>query len=88
MNKKFALIEVVEREIDKPTFFNTHEEAYNEMLGRLATVLNVSVEELKEYDTTSDEYIDNDYDTGFTRDSAWTEKLGENYDWRIHEVNI
>lgn len=32
--KKFVLIEVIEREISTPEFFNTYEEAYREMKVR------------------------------------------------------
>ena len=77
---KYALIEVIEREISAPDFFESEEDAQAEMLRRLAEALGVKTEDVSMLHEGGDEY---DPGTGIMKDAAWTEQYGTNYDWKI-----
>lgn len=84
---KYILIEVQEREINTPDVFGSHEEAHDEMCARVAEALDVPVADIKESYLSGEEYNEN---TVVTTSSAWTERHGNNYDWKIfkcEEVN-
>lgn len=78
---KYILIEVMEREIATPQFFNTYEEAFEQMCRFMAQALGISYEEFN----SAKEEFDN-CDTGLTKFSAWTERHGNNFDWAIFEI--
>lgn len=75
---RWVLVEVIEREISIPAFFGRREEAIAEMRRRFAEVLGVEPRELAgiEYDVG---------DTFIGEVHAYTEKHGQNFDWRIFE---
>lgn len=80
---KFVLVEVIERDISTPEFFNTKEEAYTRMVEYMAQVLGET------YDTFK-EKIDSD---GFVEDGCINDEMafindchGNNYDWKIFEI--
>lgn len=81
---EYLLIECVEREVGVPVAFSTHGEAHAEMCKRVATVLGVGVEEVTESYLDGVEYSSN---TCVCRDSAWTERHGQNFDWKIFTRN-
>lgn len=81
---KFVLIECIEREINTPDCFKSHEEAYKEMRKRMAEALSIEPEELEEFEDWGDE-------VGISCDnnSAWiTDYHHNNYDWKIFEVKF
>ena len=45
---KYMLIEVMEREISEPEYFDTHDAAHDEMCRRVAEVYDISPDEVKE----------------------------------------
>lgn len=69
---KYMLICVAERDIEEPEFFDTLEEAHTAMCEQLADVYGVPVEDIKE------SYVN--------ESSAWGERHGNNFDWKIFEV--
>lgn len=72
---KYVLLEVIEREISVPEFFDTYEAAYTKMKDYVLEAAGVS-----ELDDASDFDIDNN--------EAWGERYGQNFDWKIFEVKI
>ena len=78
----YMLIEVIERSIHEPKFFDTYQEAFDEMAGRMAQAMGMDVSAL------IDEYYDaDDYDAGISENVAFCENRNhENCDWRICEV--
>lgn len=80
---KYLLVEVIERDISTPEFFNTHKEAYDRMCEYVSQVRDVSVEYLKD---NLNELGDFEWETTVNKDSAWTERHGTNFDWKIFEV--
>lgn len=82
---KFVLIEVQERNICEPAFFDTQQEAFDEMCSRFAKTMGVTVEAaILEY------YIpDNEAEEScILSTQAWTERYGKNFDWEIFELDI
>ena len=45
---KYMMIEVMEREISEPEYFDTHDAAHDEMCRRVAEVYDISPDEVKE----------------------------------------
>lgn len=80
---KYMLIEVVERKIADPEYFDTHDAAHDEMCRRVAEVCAVSLDEVK---ASYVEDEDLNEGAGVLEDTAWAERFGENYDWRIFAV--
>ena len=80
---KYMLIEVVEREIADPEYFDTHDAAHDEMCRRVAEVCAVSLDEVK---ASYAEDEDLNESAGVLENIAWAERFGENYDWRIFAV--
>lgn len=80
---KYMLIEVVERKIADPEYFDTHDTAHDEMCRRVAEVCAVSLDEVKA-SYVEDEDLNGC--AGVLEDTAWAERFGENYDWRIFAV--
>lgn len=76
---EYLLIECREREICTPVVFGAREEAHAEMCKRVASVLDVPVEDL--------DGIEFDSNTCICEDSAWTERHGQNFDWKIFTRN-
>jgi len=81
---KFVLIEVQEREICTPEFFDTQKEAFDEMCSRFAEAMGTTVE-----DAVSEYYIPECEDEAscIMTTRAWTERYGNNFDWRIFEMS-
>lgn len=76
MDKKFVLIEVIEREIGEPEFFNTYEEAYGQMKKYYHEAAASGCEE--------DEGLDGELNQW----DAWCENANhDNCDWEIFELN-
>ena len=68
---KYMLIEVMEREISEPEYFDTHDAAHDEMCRRVAEVYDISPDEVKE---------------SYLEDIAWAERYGKNFDWKIFAI--
>lgn len=82
----FILTETVEREIHQPEFFQTHEQAHYEMCSRLAAVHDVPVQQILERYSWDPENCIND-ESGLTENAAWTERYGNNFDWKIFDIS-
>ena len=79
MKKNYILVECIEREINLPEFFETEEQAYNDMAQIMADILGIQVEDIETYD--GDE-------VGISKSCAWiTDYHHLNYDWKIFKVN-
>ena len=78
MRKKFVLVEVIEREISTPRFFDTYEEAYSKMKEYYNEAVNSEdCEEDKELDGELNQW------------DAWCENANhDNCDWKIFIVEI
>lgn len=89
---KFVLVEVAEREIGAPQFFDTNEEAFEKMLERFANVLDYEIEEIKEI-------LDNEeafYEEGDGAGISWINgtayvnydvcSADKDFDWGIFEI--
>lgn len=79
----YLLVEVIERDIGTPEFFDTHKEAHDRMCEYVAQVLGVSVEYLKD---NLNEFGDFDWSTNVNKSSAYAQRHGNNFDWKIFEV--
>ena len=78
MKKNYILVECIDREINLPEFFETEEQAYNDMAQRMADILGIQVDEIETYD---------DYDIGISKSCAWINDYHHlNYDWKIFKV--
>ena len=80
---KYMLVECIERDINTPEILDTWEEVFDLMCQRVADVLHITKEEVKE------EYFeDGDYEIGITESNAWiTDYHHNNYDWKIYDVH-
>lgn len=67
---KYMLIEVMEREISEPEYFDTHDAAHDEMCRRVAEVYDISPDE----------------NAVVLEDIAWAERYGKNFDWKIFAI--
>lgn len=75
MEKKFVLIEVVERTITTPEFFDTYDEAYRNMEKRYIETASAGCDEGDEPDGELNEW------------DAWCESANhDNCDWAIFEI--
>lgn len=74
-NEKYILIEVIERDISQPEFFDTHDEAHDKMCLYMAAVLDETVDEIKKSGLVES-------------NSAWCERHGDNFDWKIFRVQV
>ncbi len=84
----FILTETMEREIHQPEIFPTHEQAHYEMCSRFAAVHDVPVQQiLDRYNWDPEHCMDEQGDTGITENAAWTERYGNNFDWRIFDFS-
>ena len=72
----FVLVEVIEREISAPSFFDTYQEAYDEMVSRVRQVFGDDIAFCAEDDGTA----------VVQKMSAYGEKHGQNFDWQIFEI--
>lgn len=96
LESQVILVEVIERCIEPPMFFDTWEAARQEMIARFKDVLGLTDDDLDEAreDAEDDDYgegvvcnvVEFDEDTGFSDEAAWCEVLGQNYDWKIFEA--
>ena len=77
---KYLLVEVIDRDINTPEFFDTHKEAYDRMCEYVAQVWEVSVEHLKD---NLNEFGDFGWETNVNKNCAYTERHGINFDWKI-----
>lgn len=80
---KYLLVEVIERDISTPEFFDTHKDAYDKMCEYVAEVLYIHVDYLKYNLNNFGEFDDM---TCVRKNEAWTERNGINFDWKIFEV--
>lgn len=80
---KYMLIEVMEREISEPEYFDTHDAAHDEMCRRVAEVYDISIDEVKESYLEGEDLNEN---AVVLEDIAWAERYGKNYDWKIFAV--
>lgn len=80
---KYMLIEVKEREISEPEYFDTHDAAHDEMCRRVAEVYDISPDEVKESYLEGEDLNDN---AVVLDDIAWAERYGKNFDWKIFAV--
>ena len=79
MEKNYILVECIDREINTPEFFETEEQAYNDMAQRMADILGIQVDEIETYD---------EYDIGISKSCAWISDYHHlNYDWKIFKVD-
>lgn len=81
---KYLLIGVVERDINTPEIFETHDEAHDRMCEYVAEVLEVSKEDVKESHLMGECF---NKSTCVVDDAAWTERHGNNFDWKIFTIN-
>lgn len=81
---KYLLIEVIERDINTPEIFETHDDAHDRMCEYVAEVLDVSREDIKESYFEGEDFNEN---TGVIENDAWTERCGNNFDWKIFTIN-
>lgn len=72
----FVLIEVIEREISSPAFFDTYQEAYDEMVTRVRQAFGDDIAFGEE----------DDVGAVVRKMSAYGEKHGQNFDWQIFEI--
>lgn len=89
--KKFMLIEVVERKISEPEFFPDAESAKTAMLDKFKAVTGLTDEDLAAAEPETvvggeSAIMCVDQDTYFTDRAAMCEVHGENYDWKIFEI--
>lgn len=77
---KYMLIEVMEREISEPEYFDTHDAAHDEMCRRVAEVYDISPDEVKESYLEGEDLNEN---AVVLEDIAWAERYGKNFDWKI-----
>lgn len=83
-NKKtIMLIQCVERDMNEPQFFETHEQAHDVMCSQLADVMGIDVEEVKTAYEENEDYEDG---VGVTTNMAWAERFGNCYDWKIFNL--
>lgn len=86
---KYVLIEVVEREISEPEYFDTHDTAHDEMCERVAEVCAISSDDIKKSNGILASYLEDEdlnESAGVLENIAWAERFGEKYDWRIFAV--
>lgn len=80
---KYMLIEVMEREISEPEYFDTHDAAHDEMCRRVAEVYDISPDEVKESYLEGEDLNEN---AVVLEDIAWAERYGKNFDWKIFAI--
>ena len=71
---KYMLIEVMEREISEPEYFDTHDAAHDEMCRRVAEVYDISPDEVKESYLEGEDLNEN---AVVLEDIAWAERYGK-----------
>lgn len=81
--KEFVLVEVVERDISAPVFFDSFDLAHDEMCERISEVCETSKNEIECAYQDGGDFDDDTYISDF---KAWTEKHGNNFDWKIFEM--
>ena len=81
---KYLLIEVIEREVSEPEFFNTWDAAHTEMCKRVAEAYGLTQEEVCDAYMRGEE-LDDAYTV--LEYEAWGERYGKNFDWKIFEVS-
>ena len=80
---KFLLIEVIDREISNPDTYYTWEDAHNEMCSRIADILHITKEEVKESYMKGEELDDS---TCVIENAAWSTYKSAYYDWKIFQI--
>lgn len=73
---KYMLIEVMEREISEPEYFDTHDAAHDEMCRRVAEVYDISPDEVKESYLEGEDLNEN---AVVLEDIAWAERYCNQY---------
>lgn len=79
---KYMLIEVEERCIAAPKYFDTHDAAHDEMCRRIAEIYGITLAEAKR------PYLQCDLsgDIVVCYDAAWGERHGKYCDWKIFTI--
>jgi len=80
--KKYMLMEVIERDISEPVTFNSLELARAEMARRFGKRMEM---ECSDYDGIRAELGEDDYDNYLGPNKAFGEMHGQNFDWKILE---
>ena len=70
---KYMLIEVMEREISEPEYFDTHDAVHDEMCRRVAAQYVLRRPDCRFYGWVLE-------------DIAWAERYGKNFDWKIFAI--
>lgn len=85
---KFMLVGCMERDIQNPMFFDTYEQVFEKMCEQFGDVWKMTVAEVKEkFCDIPDDEFDPDGDGFVGHYSAFTERYGNNYDWKIFSVS-
>lgn len=80
---RYILCETIEREISTPEIFQTHDAAHAEMRKRVSESSGIPEFEIDGAYLAGEPV--NDY-TAILNDSAYTEKYGVNFDWKIFAI--
>lgn len=78
--KNWMLVCCYERDIEEPQFFETYEEAYEQMRMEFLAMLGWKEEELEEM------LIESGDECGLVKMAAWAERYGNNCDWKIFNL--
>lgn len=86
--KEYVLLEVIEREISQPAFFDNLSDAQMTMCRRFAQSLGVPEGDVWDSFLENDSYTAEDNDCcHLERMSGYAERYGQNFDWKIFEVS-
>lgn len=80
----FLLIEVCNRDVDVFGLYKNHDDAHMALCERLAEALSIPIEVVKESYLSGEELNDV---TCVLTDMAWSEKLGQQFDWKIVQLD-
>lgn len=80
--KKYMLMEVIERDISEPVTFSSLELAQAEMARRFGMRMEMNC---SDYDGIRAELGEDDYDNYLGPNKAFGEMHGQNFDWKVFE---
>ena len=83
--KNWMLISCFERDIDRPLFFNTKDEAFKAMVEDFANTTCMTVEEAMEVYNSGEHVYCEVTDNEAWCNEAWCNNRG-NYDWKIFNI--
>lgn len=78
--KNWMLVCCVERDIEEPRFYETYEEAYEQMRSEFAEFMGWNLDEV------DDLMADSGSNVGLASMGAWGERFGNNCDWKIFNI--